>query len=1448
MDKKSVNGLTQTFEESKSRIINSILIVFVIMSFPLLGISLSKTFSTGWNWVYFYNISAAMTAWVLFVFRKKIGTYYMAIVMCLVLITTACVGLYTAGILYHAKIFFIVAAIFTGLFIGRKQGYFLLGIISLILIAYAFLYLSGALQYSFDTQSYIDKPSIWITFSVTLIAVTLGLQIITNKYVDHFILSEKQIREKQELLKQSEERYRMLVETMNDGVGVVDLENKLTYVNPALCKMLGYSYDEAIGSSLENYLDDKNKEILRKQQELRRKGATKPYEIEWLGKNDTRVMTQLSPRAIFNDNGEYNGSFALVTDITARKKAEEQLKLTKFGIDHSNIGVFQIDDAGNLYYANEHACKSLGYTSEELLGLKIWDIDPNFDSEKWKVHRKRTRELVHSTIETAHKRKDGIVFPVEVAINFIEFKNKRYSISFAKDITERKQAEQSIRESEERYKRLAEATFEGIGISKDGKIIDVNDQICSIYGYEPEEFKQLGLAKLVHPDDREMVLNINRSNVTTPYTHRGIKKDGSLLYLEIHAGPIKVNNEDCRLTVIRDITEYKKAEQALMESEARYKVLVENSMFPVVVTTAESKVLFANKYAFDFFGGTEDKADEYDVKSFWNNPDDRENFIKELKAKGKVDNFEFEVKTASGIKTVSASTRIIEFSGQQAFYNIYRDITERKKALQALKESEEKYRIIAETSPNSITTTDLEGKITFASQRAVEMHGFDTQDEMTGRYGIDFISEEDRKQAATHLQYTLEKEIIRDIEYKCRKKDGKEFYAEFSASLLKNINNDPIGFLAITNDITDKKIAKQKLEERLLYEQIISEISTKFVNLPIERVDDEINKGFEYIGKKLNIDRIYLWEISENQKEYVVNYAWADDGIPETPVALDEGSFPYVKRKMLNKEVFKFTSIEEIPQTATYEAKHYKKYGIKSCIVIPLMIAENVIGCISFSTVRIKMEWREELIRFFHVIGHIISNALQRKNTELALRESEERFRLLIEKVPAVTWITSREGKTNYISPNVEQVYGYTPEEIYRKGIELWFKRIHHEDIDKVKAEFEQLFSGEKAYNIEYRIKRKDGNWIWLHDRANVFQEFDGVRYAYGVFSDITQQKNADLKIIESELQYRTLYENANDAIFLLKDFVFIDCNPKTMDLFRCESKDIIGRKPHELSPDSQPDGRDSEEKSGELMRAALSNVPQRFEWIHKRKDNSLFTAEVSLNTIELKSEKFLLALVRDITEIKEKHKEILRAVIKAEEKERNRIARDIHDGASPILSTIKLLSQSLAHCEDEKLQKKLLARIENAVREAITSLSEISIKLSPHILQNFGVVEAIRNFTKEISSLKNIKFNFKTSLKERLNENIEITIYRIVIELINNTLKYADAGKVDITLLKGKNISLTYNDDGKGFDVDNILKKKKGMGLHNLKTRVESVNGRYNIYSAPGKGVRLKIIIPHNE
>ena len=133
---------------------------------------------------------------------------------------------------------------------------------------------------------------------------------------------------------------------------------------------------------------------------------------------------------------------------------------------------------------------------------------------------------------------------------------------------------------------------------------------------------------------------------------------------------------------------------------------------------------------------------------------------------------------------------------------------------------------------------------------------------------------------------------------------------------------------------------------------------------------------------------------------------------------------------------------------------------------------------------------------------------LRRK--EKALRESERHYRLLIESIPSVVWVTSRDGRTAFISSNVAKVYGYTADEILSKGKELWFDRIHPNDRDRVKKAFGMLFDQNVQYNAEYRIRRKDGQWIWIHDRANIVEEEAGERFGYGVFTNVTERKRAE--------------------------------------------------------------------------------------------------------------------------------------------------------------------------------------------------------------------------------------------------------------------------------------------------------------------------------------------------
>ncbi len=541
-----------------------------------------------------------------------------------------------------------------------------------------------------------------------------------------------------------------------------------------------------------------------------------------------------------------------------------------------------------------------------------------------------------------------------------------------------------------------------------------------------------------------------------------------------------------------------------------------------------------------------------------------------------------------------------------------------------------------------------------------------------------------------------------------------------------------------------------------------------------------------------------------------------------------------------------------------------------------------------------ELFWTEVSLRFSNIGGKeeiiaVIRDISDRKQAEKALKESEERFRLLIENIPAVTWITSEDEKTIYISPNVEKVYGFTPEEISKEGPDLWFNRIHKEDVERVRNVYRKLFTKDNDYNLEYRIQRKDGNWIWLRDRANVFHEHEGVLYAYGVFSDITANKEAEIELIqkhqelkaaeeeiraslenqedinsqleekneslmlafekieESEIKYHTLFDNANDAIFIMKENRFIEFNEKTLEIYNVKPSNIIHHTPLDFSPDFQPDGDKSETIAFEKIQNALEGKPQFFEWKHKKGTGELFDAEVSLNAIEINNEKFLQAIVRDITERKQLQQKIMQTIIQTEEKERSRFAKEIHDGLGPILSTVKLYYQWLSEATDNKKKKIITEKGINNIEEAITTIREISNNLSPHILINFGLSDAVEQFITKLSESGIMQFRFLTNTKERFNPDIEVTFYRVITELVNNTIKHAHATEVKINIEnnpKKKILALYYSDNGQGFDPEKIKTRKSGLGIINMENRIKTIGGKFYLYSRPEKGIIVEISI----
>ena len=259
------------------------------------------------------------------------------------------------------------------------------------------------------------------------------------------------------------------------------------------------------------------------------------------------------------------------------------------------------------------------------------------------------------------------------------------------------------------------------------------------------------------------------------------------------------------------------------------------------------------------------------------------------------------------------------------------------------------------------------------------------------------------------------------------------------------------------------------------------------------------------------------------------------------------------------------------------------------------------------------------------------------KQADEALLESEEKYRLLIENIPSVAWITSEHGKTTFISPNVEKVYGFSNKEIYEGGDSLWFERIYPDDLVLVKESFEMLFSKEREFDIEYRIQRKDGEWIWLHDMAILAFEKDDIRYAYGVFSDITDRKKVDDVLRESEGKYRLLTENAKDMIYRmsLPDGIYEYVSPASIDLFGYTPEEFY-ESPMLIQKVIHPDWADYFEK--QWTNLLNGETPPFYEYqIIKKSGNERWIHQRNVFILDdTKQSRAIEAVVSDITDRKQ--------------------------------------------------------------------------------------------------------------------------------------------------------------------------------------------------------------------
>lgn len=489
----------------------------------------------------------------------------------------------------------------------------------------------------------------------------------------------------------------------------------------------------------------------------------------------------------------------------------------------------------------------------------------------------------------------------------------------------------------------------------------------------------------------------------------------------------------------------------------------------------------------------------------------------------------------------------------------------------------------------------------------------------------------------------------------------------------------------------------------------------------------------------------------------------------------------------------------------------------------------------------VEISLKSAEIRGVKRVLSVIRNISERKETEEKLKINEEKFRLMIEGQTDLIIKLDDKSRFLFVSPSYCDLFDKTEEELIGSN---FTPEVHKDDLNALEKIWDKLKKPPYSFYIEQRTQTVKGlRWISWNTKA-IMNENNEISEILAVGRDTTYQKGVEEALRNSEDRFRSIVQRLSDIIFICDSESYIIYDTPNVDtILGYQEGFLVGQKilniihPEDLSV--------AQEKLQMLLLSEANTVKSEIR-IKCANGDFIPMEGTGINLLDYSAIKGIVVTLRDITERKQMDKIILDAVIKTEEQERERFAKNLHDDLGPLLSSIKMYISSLATTNEAEKQAYIISQLNEVVKEAITTTKDVSNDLSPHILINYGLISAIENFIQKIPS--SIKVIFECSLpSERYSSTIENSFYRIIKELINNSLKHAHASNIKINLSEsGQELTLSYSDNGVGVNLEMFKPaNSKGMGISNIISRAKSLNGKYQFHSQRNQGFSFNITIP---
>ena len=1033
------------------------------------------------------------------------------------------------------------------------------------------------------------------------------------------------------ILQESEAQYRRIVETANEGIWIIDEENRTSFVNPKMAEILGYCVDEMIGKSLFEFMDEAEVSIAKQNIQYRRAGKSEQHDFKFQHKNGTEIWVLIATSPILDEAGQYMGALGMMTDITHRKIAELALQESetrlRLALEVSNAIAWERDlQTDQILFTSTTTLlhpHSMSY-AEAMIAIHPEDRE--------RLQQANQAAIEGGTFQLEHRLAAPGQMPewrwIQVSARVLtdNLGNPTQMVGMSVDITDRKIAEAALQEKQQQLTSLLN-NIPHIAWLKDqeGRFLAVNEPFAQACGYAASQIVGLTdcdiwspeLAEAYRRDDREVMASRQQKCVEEPLlTATGIKQ-----WIETIKTPILNEQGEPIGTagIALDITERKRIEralqqlneeleqrvqqrtQALARSEQDLRTIFNNVYDAIFIHDLDGTVLDVNDRAIDLFAAPRDQLLGLQVSDLCASDFPADVFTSNLQRvqAGETLQFEAQGRRLDNYTTFDTETsvRLVSLSDRPVLLSGVRDISDRKRAERALQESERRYATLAAAAPTAIFRFDQPFNCTYVNQRWSEITGRPLESAL-GRGWLDTAHPEDREflsqvYAEEFVQMASGQKVLSTGEGRMLRPDGSVvwFYAQVAPEI--DCDGSVVGYIGTLTDITARKQAEAELAES----------EAKFRRL-VEGANDLIWAGdlegrFTYLSPQFKT--LFGWEPSEWIGQSFIDLIHPDDCSLIEADHWHEGK-PNQKR-------------------CQREFRHRHRQGHYLWVTTsatPILDAKGT----------------------FIGFQGILSDISDRKVAEAELRASQARLRATFEQAAVGIVQVSLEGRFIQTNQKFCEIIGYSESELLAK---TYADITYAADLEISHEQIKRLLGGEHSnFMLEKRCVRKDGELVWVNLSVSLVHDAAGQPdYLIAVIQDISerirleQERNQSQQKLQAEsLRLQLALETAEMGTW--------ECCLETGEIFWSEPVEAM----FGFAPGTFPGHReafierlypaDRDRVLAAITHTFATQIPYTIEYRIQRPDGTLRWLAAWGKVISLDSGLRMVGVAADITDRKQ--------------------------------------------------------------------------------------------------------------------------------------------------------------------------------------------------------------------